>query len=164
MLMSKIVTLEPKILVGIHQQMSLTHNTTAQLWQKFMPQRKFIKHTVGDVLYSLQQYTGVLTLNSFSPDNTFTKWAAVEINDKNDIPENMEVLNLEGGLYAVFLYKGLPADFAPTFIYIFGTWIPESEYDVDDRPHFEVLGDKYSNTSPTSEEEIWIPIKLKHTL
>lgn len=27
---------------------------------------------------------------------------------------------------------------------------------VDDRPHFEVLGGKYQNNSPNSEEEIWI--------
>jgi len=34
MLIPKIVTLAPKILVGINQQMSLTNNTTAQLWLK----------------------------------------------------------------------------------------------------------------------------------
>lgn len=161
MLIPKIVTLAPKILVGINQQMSLTNNTTAQLWQKFMPMRKLIKQTVGNDLYSLQQYNGVLSLSTFSLDNTFTKWAAVEVEHSNDIPENMEALNLAGGLYAVFLYKGLPANYAATFLYIFGTWFPQSDYEVDDRPHFEVLGEKYSNTSPESEEEIWIPIKSK---
>lgn len=161
MLIPKIVTLKPKILVGINQKMSLTNNTTAQLWQKFMPMRKLIKQPVGNDLYSLQQYNGVLSLSTFSPDNTFTKWAAVEVEHGNDIPENMEVLNLAGGLYAVFLYKGLPANYAATFLYIFGTWFPQSAYEVDDRPHFEVLGEKYSNTSPESEEEIWIPIKSK---
>ena len=161
MLITKIVTLKPKILLGINQKMSLTNNTTAQLWQKFMPMRKLIKQTVGNDLYSLQQYNGVLSLSTFSPDNTFTKWAAVEVEHGNDIPENMEVLNLAGGLYAVFLYKGLPANYAATFRYIFGTWFPQSDYEVDDRPHFEVLGEKYSNTSPESEEEIWIPIKSK---
>lgn len=161
MLIPKIVTIKPKILVGINQKMSLTNNTTAQLWQKFMPMRKLIKQTVGNDLYSLQQYNGVLSLSTFSPDNTFTKWAAVEVEQGNDIPENMEALTLAGGLYAVFLYKGLPANYAATFRYIFGTWFPQSDYEVDDRPHFEVLGEKYSNTSPESEEEIWIPIKSK---
>ncbi len=56
MLAPQIVTLKPKILVGINQKMSLSNNTTAQLWQKFMPMRKLIKHTVGSDLYSLQQY------------------------------------------------------------------------------------------------------------
>ena len=31
----------------------------------------------------------------------------------------------------------------------------------DDRPHFEVLGDKFSRNSPGSEEEIWVPVILK---
>lgn len=41
------------------------------------------------------------------------------------------------------------------------TWLPASDYNLDNRPHFEVLGEKYKNNDPTSEEEIWIPIKLK---
>jgi len=64
----------------------------------------------------------------------------------------MEALYLEGGLYAVFLYKGLPTDCAATFLYIFGTWFTQSEYEVDDRPNFEVLSEKYTNTSSDSEE------------
>jgi AraC family transcriptional regulator len=41
----------------------------------------------------------------------------------------------------------------------FSTWLPDSEYRLDVRPHFEVLGEKYKNDDPESEEEIWIPIK-----
>ncbi|MFM9945765.1 MAG: GyrI-like domain-containing protein, partial [Bacteroidia bacterium] len=44
---------------------------------------------------------------------------------------------------------------------IYGTWIPNSEYNLDNRPHFEILGEKYKNNHPDSEEEIWIPIKPK---
>jgi AraC family transcriptional regulator len=31
-------------------------------------------------------------------------------------------------------------------------------FEVDDRPHFEILGIRYRNNDPNSEEEIWIPI------
>jgi AraC family transcriptional regulator len=37
----------------------------------------------------------------------------------------------------------------------------DSAYDLDNRPHFEILGEKYKNESPDSEEELWIPVKLK---
>ncbi|MGK2861531.1 MAG: GyrI-like domain-containing protein [Chitinophagaceae bacterium] len=47
------------------------------------------------------------------------------------------------------------------FSYIFNTWLPPSGYDLDNRPHFEILGEKYKNDDPLSEEEIWIPIKQK---
>jgi AraC family transcriptional regulator len=30
---------------------------------------------------------------------------------------------------------------------------------LDQRPHVEVMGEKYKNNDPDSEEEIWIPIK-----
>jgi AraC family transcriptional regulator len=39
--------------------------------------------------------------------------------------------------------------------------LPNLGYTLDDRAHFEVLGEKYKNNDPLSEEEIWIPIKKK---
>lgn len=30
---------------------------------------------------------------------------------------------------------------------------------MDDRAHFEVLGERYKNNDLSSEKEIWIPIK-----
>jgi AraC family transcriptional regulator len=61
-------------------------------------------------------------------------------------------------MYAVFDYKGLNTD-SSIFIYIFTEWLPGSIYVLDERPHFEVLGEKYKNNDPDSEEEICIPIK-----
>jgi AraC family transcriptional regulator len=72
----------------------------------------------------------------------------------------LEVFVLTGGLYAVFDYKGSNKD-NTIFRYIYGEWLPNSEYILANRPHFEVLGDKYKNNDPFSEEEIWIPIKKK---
>jgi AraC family transcriptional regulator len=73
----------------------------------------------------------------------------------------METFTLTSGLYAVFQYKGTANEAAGTFQYILGTWLPNSEYTLDSRPHFEILGEKYKNNDPDSEEEIWIPIKPK---
>ena len=73
----------------------------------------------------------------------------------------METFTLIGGLYVVFLYQGIASAGAKTFQYILGTWLPNSEYTLDNRPHFEILGEKYKNEDPSSEEEIWIPIKFK---
>lgn len=84
-----------------------------------------------------------------------------EVSNLSIIPEGMEPFVLKGGLYAVFNYKGNQQQAAAAFQYIFGTWLPASHYTVDNRPHFEILGDKYKNGDPDSEEEIWIPIKYK---
>jgi AraC family transcriptional regulator len=47
------------------------------------------------------------------------------------------------------------------FKYIFEEWLPSAIYGLDNRPHFEILGAKYKNNDDSSEEEIWIPVKLK---
>jgi AraC family transcriptional regulator len=47
------------------------------------------------------------------------------------------------------------------FQHIFSEWLPNSDYRLADRAHFEVLGEKYKNNDPSSEEEIWIPIMVK---
>lgn len=155
----RIEILKEKKLVGLHLAMSLSDNKTTALWKRFMPRRAEITHQVTSDLISMQLYSPLYFAN-FNPGTEFTKWAAVEVSTFESIPQGMETFLLTGGLYAVFDYKGHPND-GTIFKYIFGTWLPESTYTLDERPHFEVLGEKYKNNDPTSEEEIWIPIKPK---
>ncbi|MFT3827602.1 MAG: GyrI-like domain-containing protein [Chitinophagaceae bacterium] len=154
----RLATIDSKKLVGKHLTMSFTNNRTGELWRSFMPERKLIANKVGSELYSMQLYAEDHFKN-FDPAATFEKWAAVEVTDHSTVPPGMETFILPGGLYAVFLYKGLPAEGAKAFQYILGTWLPVSGYVLDSRPHYELLGEKYKNDSPDSEEEIWIPVK-----
>lgn len=155
----EIKILESKKLIGIQRSMSFSDNTTPALWGSFMPRRKEIQNVVGTNLYSIQSY-GPDFFKNFDPLKSFNKWAAIEVSDFESVPAGMECFILPEGLYAVFNYKGLNTD--PTiFNYILGTWLPASEYTLDLRPHFEVLGPKYKNNDPVSEEEIWIPIRKK---
>ena len=156
-----IQTLPQKKLVGKSIRLSITDNKTRVLWKSFMQNRKKIHHTVGEDLYSLQVYDP-LYFKQFNPQKEFTKYALIEVSDFNDIPTDMEAFTLESGLYAVFIYKGLPQDFHKMANYIFSQWLPNSSYALDNRPHFEVLGSSYNATSTESEEEVWIPIKEKN--
>jgi AraC family transcriptional regulator len=156
----RIETISEKKLIGKRLKMSLSNNRTAELWQSFMPLRKQVK-TISADLFSMQVYDSPLYFKHFNPDTVFEKWAAAEVADFNTVPEGMEAYTLKGGLYAVFLHKGPASEGEKTFRYIFMTWLPGSEYELDDREHFEILGDKYSNNEPDSEEEIWIPVKTK---
>lgn len=154
----RIQTLTEKKLVGKQMAMSLSNNKTADLWRSFMPRRKEIANNVTSELISMQVCNEPLRIGDLN--QVFEKWAAVEVADFTNVPPEMETYILKGGLYAVFPYKGLSTD-NKIFIYIFGTWLPSSGYLLDNRPHFEILGDKYKNGDPNSEEEIWIPIKSK---
>ncbi|MFZ0472636.1 MAG: GyrI-like domain-containing protein [Bacteroidales bacterium] len=156
----RIETLIAKKLIGKRMTMTFSNDKTFELWSSFMPLKKEINNVVNTDLFSLQIYPPGF-FDSFNPTMTFEKWAAVEVNDFNSVPGDFLTLNLPGGLYAIFPYKGLPAEAAGTFQFIFGTWIPNSGYSLDNRPHFEILGEKYKPDDPNSEEEIWIPIKPK---
>lgn len=152
-----IKTLSPKKLISKSLMMNLIENKTAQLWQSFGPRIKEITNRVTNDKISLQIYPENY-FKQFNPKTEFTKYACVEVTDYNDLPNDLETLDLEAGLYAVFNYKGSSAD-KSIFQYIFSEWLPNSDFYLDHRPHFEVLGEKYKNNDPNSEEEIWIPIK-----
>ena len=153
----RITELSPKSLVGMHITTSYAENNTGILWRNFMPYRNKIQHKINNNLISLQVFP-LDYFQSFNPTTTFEKWALVEVENHDTILEDMEQYSLSGGLYAVFEYKGMDTSI---FQYIYATWIPESIYQLDNRPHFEILGEKYKQGSPLSEEEIWIPICLK---
>lgn len=157
---ARIETLEETKLVGTNLTMSFTNNRTAELWQNFMPRKKEVTSAVNNHLYSLQIYPPGY-FDAFNATREFTKWAAVKVTDYNTLPVNMQAFTISKGLYAVFLYKGLSTEGAKAFQYIFSTWLPASNYELDNRPHFELLGEKYKNNDPGSEEEIWVPVKLR---
>lgn len=157
----RIETLTRKIFAGKSMEMTFSCNQTVELWKSFMPRLKEIQNSIGTNLYSLQIYPP-LFFDNFNPDTEFEKWAAIEVMDFNAVPDGMQTLKITGGLYAVFLYKGAASAADKTFQYIFRTWLPASGYILDNRPHFEILGEKYKNEDPGSEEELWIPVKKKN--
>ncbi len=159
-MLPRIEKLNEKKLVGQHLKMSFAENRTAELWRGFMPLRNLFKAPVNSYLYSVELYPSQF-FNAFDPTRNFEKWAAVEMGDMDSAPPSMEMLIIPQGLYAVFDYKGRASEAQPFYQYIFTKWLPQSGYQLDERPHFALMGDKYKNDDPASEEEIWIPIRPK---
>ncbi len=156
----RIETINEKKLVGKRMTMCYADYRIGELWGSFMPRRKEITNTLTNDLISLVVYAPNHFID-FKPTNQFERWATVEVENFNNVPDELETYNLSSGLYAVFNYKGMSSGAAAFFQYIYSEWVPNSEYILDDRAHFEVLGEKYKNKDPSSEEEIWIPIKAK---
>lgn len=155
----RIETIQPKKLIGFSTPTTLADDKTVSIWKQLMPRLKEVKNAVSADLISLQVYDFESLQDDFTPFTEFTKHALVEVKNFDYVPEGFETFELPAGEYAVFLHKGIPADFAITSQYIFGEWMPASNYNVDNRPHFEILGDLYINNHPDSQEEVWIPIK-----
>ena len=127
-----------------------------ELWSSFMPRRNEIQNAIGSELYNIQINPDDFDFQSNTP---FVKWAAVAVSSFENIPERMESLLIPEGLYAVFNYKGDKANASEFFRKIYTEWLPNSNYELDNRPQFEILGEKYKNNHPESEEDIYIPIK-----
>lgn len=155
-----IETITEKKLIGKKQLMSYAHYNIGELWGSFMPRRKEILNPLSNELLSMVIYKPN-HFAAYAPTNEFERWATVEVADFEQVPDAMETYILPGGLYAVFHFIGSSSDTTHFYQDIFKLWLPNSKYVLDDRPHFEILGDKYKNNDPLSEEDIWIPIKLK---
>lgn len=154
----RIEILESKKLIGMRLKMSQMENKTAQLWQTFMPRRAEVESRSTSEYISMQIFDDTQS-ELFDPNTMFEKWAAIEVSNHETIPTGMEPYTMKGGMYAVFIHKGLPSDFPKTMGHIFGSWLPGSKYELDNREHFELLPESYRPDDPNAEEEVWIPIK-----
>ena len=154
----RIETLSEKQLIGQHIRMSMDNNRTGELWRSFMPRRKEILNPIGSELFSLEIFEPGYFEN-FSQGKEFEKWAAVEVSHHGQLPEGMESLIIPEGLYAVFIHRGPASEGPKTYQYIYNTWLPQSTYQLADRPHFAIMGEKYKHDDPDSEEEVWVPVK-----
>lgn len=156
----RIESLTEKKLVGLSTIMSFSDNKTGALWSSFAPRRKEISTPQNHFLYSVEIYPPQFFEN-FDLHRNFEKWAAVEVADFIMVPSDMKPLIIPEGAYAVFIHKGPASEGFKTYSYIFQTWLPTSGFELDQRPHFALMGEKYRNDSADSEEEIWIPVKRR---
>ena len=157
MLSPTIKNVEQLQLVGISAQMSYIDNQTQKLWETFIPFSKKINHKQSNDFYSLQVFPENF-FKAFNPTIAFEKWALVPVTAIESNIEPCKPFILPAGLYAVFHHKGMDTSI---FQRIYGEWIPQSPYQLDNRPHFEILDEKYKKGSPDSEEDIYIPIRLR---
>jgi len=156
MITPTIVEFGGALLCGASEAMSLGTFTPWTLWPRVMKRLSQIGNRTSPDLISLRNFNGIPV---FGPEANppFTYWGGVEVVAAN---KGFEHLDIPAGTYAVFHYKGLSSD-STIWRYIYSQWLPNSEWELDDRPHFERLGAKYKNNDPNSEEEIFIPVRPK---
>ncbi len=155
----EIINISEKLLVGKKVKMSLTGDKTFVLWKQFKSQIFRIKNKVDDKYYSIQFYNSDLDFKDFNSDTVFENCAAVEINDSSKIPEGMELFNIPKGKYAAFTYTGIAAEAVKITRYIYEEWLPNSNFQLDNRPHFQVMDSNYKPDDPKAKETFWVPIQ-----
>ncbi|WP_312761011.1 GyrI-like domain-containing protein [Epilithonimonas sp.] len=150
----RIEIIEPKKLIGFSITTSFQDDKTQIVWKKFMMRRNEIVNRISNQLFSLQIYP-----DNFKRNQTFRKYALAEVSDFDNNPNDFETFELASGKYLVFNYKGKAENGPELFRYLFQNVIPENQFEVDNRPHFEIFGEDYNPNDKSAEEEIWIPIK-----
>lgn len=162
MMKPDIIKISERKLVGMRVKTSLSDNKIPQLWNDFMGRMDEIKNDKNTGCYELHPYDSNFKTENFSEKMEFEKWAIVEVVNFENVPNGMETHTLKAGQYAVFIHKGSMSRIQMSFDYVYGTWLPNSEFEFDTRDDFERYGDKYLGPeNPESETEIWIPIKNK---
>ncbi len=156
----KIIELEKKKLIGISVKTSLAQNNIPQLWNTFMPRIEEITNNIDSGCYEIHPFDSEFKMENFTESMEFEKWAAVEVDNLENIPDGLKATTIEGGKYAVFEHKGLMSNIQFSFDYAYGTWLPNSGFELDKRADFEVYGKQYYGPeNPESITELWIPIK-----
>jgi AraC family transcriptional regulator len=82
------------------------------------------------------------------------------------VPEGVEaegeigVLELKGGKYAVCRFEGNEREIAWTYNALYGNWLPESGYQPDDKPSYEIYyGNPHGYIDVSFVSDICIPVK-----
>jgi len=150
----RIISITEKKLIGMKSFMH--HNefgNIVKLWKRFMPRRRELQNILNSEYIAMQIYDDFNAI-----EKLFDIWACVEVSNFNTMPEGMESFTIPDGDYAIFIHKGMNA--SATYQKIMTEWLPNSGYEIDNRPHFQVIGEKYKNGSADSEEDFYVPIKL----
>jgi AraC family transcriptional regulator len=75
---------------------------------------------------------------------------------------DVQYKKLPGGLYAMYTFYDTIDKFAITYQSLFGQWLPNSEYDADDRPCLEFcMNNPLDDPEGKCKVELYIPIKKR---
>jgi len=152
----QILELEPIQLIGKQTRTSLAQNQTPQLWKSLKTEAMKVSPDPEQLQFAVRCYEANPT---FIPTEEYTAWAAFSYSDGHAALPGMQEFEIPGGLYAKFLHSGSQEQFIELMRHIFMEWMPDSEYSLDDRPHFERFNFDYKPGDTNSNEELFIPIQ-----
>lgn len=128
-----------------------------QLWGRFVARIDEIPGRVGMATYGVCR-----TLpGSAAESERFTYIAGVEVETLEAIPDGMTGVDMPACTYAVFAYNGgLGEELPKTMQYIFGDWLPNSDFEIsgDD---FEYYDDRFNPVTGKGTFYIYLPVKPK---
>ena len=146
-------------LIGMCVRTSFVNDRTSEVWRGFRTVISTVRGRIDTDSYSVKVYGSQYSFTSFDPASEFEKWAAVRVSADALVPDGLESLTIPAGHYAEFLHVGPASAASKIFPDILGRLIPEAGFEIDLRPHFEILPEGYDPFDYGSTERVLIPVR-----
>ena len=157
------ISMEPDIIqqpamkiVGIATQYEDGDLSLPKLWSAFRPYRDNIPNRVGSDFFGIYE-----SYEESGDKTTFVYICSAQVSNFNDVPSGMITRELEAQTYARFTHVGPITQLEDTLRYIWGSWLPKSDYEYADKPDFELLPAGFNNVDPENKIYLNIPVKAR---
>ena len=157
------LSMEPSIitrpavkLVGIRNHYDDSDLSLPKLWSGFSPYRDQIPNRANNESFGIYE--------CYKEDGdtvNFSYICSAAVTNFDDVPEGMITRELPEQLYAKFIHQGSISDLDKTLKYIWGSWLPKSDYEYEEKPDFELYPPNYNVMDPGCEMALHIPVRLK---
>ncbi|MGX7148428.1 GyrI-like domain-containing protein [Enterococcus ureasiticus] len=127
-------------------------------WHSF--KEEFLQDSSIKKRYGVFELSRLCEQATFNLDNSSSLFIGVECLDSPSLLESYQTKQIKGGKYAKFTHKGLVIDILLSYQYIWGVWLVESQYELDERNDFELYTDHFKGEN-NNESEIYIYIPIK---
>jgi AraC family transcriptional regulator len=152
----EIVTRSEAKVIGIARQYREEDLNIETLWSAFRPNVDQITNRVGRDAFGIYE-----ECHEGEDGLGFSYICSVEVTDFDDIPEGMITRTIPEHLYAAFRHKG-PLSYLPeTLKYIWGSWLPKSNYEYVEKPDFELYAPGAESEGSDKILFLYIPVTRK---
>lgn len=153
----EIIQMEETTVAGIRGNTSVSDNQIPELWRQFQElcAEHLLPRSAGYSICETRQ-----TVYTEDGDVSFSLMVGSSVKSFRHLPGALVKKTLSAGRYAVFTHRGTFFNLFKTYQYIYGTWLPVSKEELDDREDFEVYEREVKSfDDPDNEMRIFIPIK-----
>lgn len=150
----ELLVLDETKIAGLRGTTSLSDNRLPALWKQFreIPADYFAAGTRYGICETQQ------TVYSNEGDVSFSALVGGPVAEFHHLPQTLATKTL-GGKYAVFTHRGTFANLFQSYRYLFETWLPSAEEELDDREDFELYErEVQAFDDPDKEVKIFIPV------
>jgi predicted transcriptional regulator YdeE len=90
---------------------------------------------------------------------SFSYVCTVQVSSYDEIPDGMTAREIPEQMYAKFTHTGPVDNLDHTLKYIWGSWLPKSNFDYVEKPDFELYPPGFNDKDPKNKLYLHIPIK-----